>query len=277
MTLRDVYRETVSLFRGKIPNSHLEAILIISLALDKPKEYILAHQDLEISPEEIERIKELSIKRVSGIPYAYLKKEKEFFGLNFYIDEGVLIPRPETETLVEVVLQEGPFINGLDLFCGSGIIGLSTLYYNACRRFLGVDISSRSIEVADINARRLGLSDRYRLIKADVRSLYLEEEFDLIVANPPYLPSSVWDSLDLEVKNEPKEALLGGEDGLIFYPEIARLISENLVEGGLFAVEIGGDEQVDRVKEIFMSYNIRRMKVKEDLAGISRVIWGRKE
>ena len=277
MTLRDVYRETVSLFRGKIPNSHLEAILIISLALDKPKEYILAHQDLEISPEEIERIKELSIKSVSGIPYAYLKKEKEFFGLNFYIDEGVLIPRPETETLVEVVLQEGPFINGLDLFCGSGIIGLSTLYYNACRRFLGVDISSRSIEVADINARRLGLSDRYRLIKADVRSLYLEEEFDLIVANPPYLPSSVWDSLDLEVKNEPKEALLGGEDGLIFYPEIARLISENLVEGGLFAVEIGGDEQVDRVKEIFMSYNIRRMKVKEDLAGISRVIWGRKE
>ena len=277
MTLGDVYREVVSLFRGKIPNSHLEAILIISLALNKPKEYILAHQDLEISPEEIKRIEELSSKRISGIPYAYLKKEKEFFGLNFYIEEGVLIPRPETETIVEVVLQEGPFISGLDLFSGSGIIGLSILYYDACKRFLGVDISSKSIEIADINARRLGLSDRYRLIKADVRYISFDEEFDLIVANPPYLPNSVWDSLDLEVKNEPKEALLGGEDGLIFYPEIARLISENLAEGGLFAVEIGGDEQVDRVKEIFVSYNIREINVKKDLAGISRVIWGRKE
>lgn len=277
MTLGDVYREAISLFKDKISNSHLEAVLILSLALGKSKEYVLSHQDLEISEEELKRIKDLLDRRLSGIPYAYLKKEKEFFGINFYIEEGVLIPRPETETIVELVLNEGRFTKGLDLFCGSGVIGLSILYYGACREFLGIDISSKSIEIALINAKRLRVSDRYRLIKADIRGLLLREDFDLIVANPPYLPSSIWESLDLEVKNEPKEALLGGKDGLSFYPEIAKVISNNLVKDGLFAVEIGGNEQVDRVKEIFVSYNIRKINIKEDLAGIPRVIWGRKE
>lgn len=277
MTLGDVYREAVSLFKDRFSSSHLEVILILSLALGKSKEYILSHQDLELSEEEIKRIKYFLNRRLSGVPYAYLKKEKEFFGINFYIEEGVLIPRPETEIIVELVLNEGTFRKGLDLFCGSGIIGLSILYYGACREFLGIDVSSKSIEIALINAKRLELSNRYRIIKADVRGLSLREDFDLIVANPPYLPSSIWESLDLEVKNEPKEALLGGEDGLSFYPEIAKVISKNLVKGGLFAIEIGGNEQVDRVKEIFMGYNIRKVNIKEDLAGIPRVVWGRKE
>ncbi|MGC8970968.1 MAG: peptide chain release factor N(5)-glutamine methyltransferase [bacterium] len=276
MKLGDVYKEVIRLFKDKISNSQLEVLLILSLALGRSKEYILSHQDLELSEEELRRIKDLLDRRLSGIPYAYLKKEREFFGINFYIEEGVLIPRPETETIVELVLKEGRFTKGLDLFCGSGIIGLSILYYGVCTEFLGIDISSKSIDIALINARRLKVSDRYRLIKADIRSLSLRENFDLIVANPPYLPNSIWESLDLEVKSEPKEALLGGEDGLSFYPEIAKIISKNLIEGGLFAIEIGGNEQVDKVKEIFVGYNINKINVKEDLAGIPRVIWGRK-
>ncbi|MBC7319064.1 peptide chain release factor N(5)-glutamine methyltransferase [bacterium] len=276
MTLGNVYREVFKLFKDKFPNSQLEAVLILSLGLDKPKEYILAHQELELSKEEIERIKELVDKRLSGIPYAYLKKEKEFFGINFFIEEGVLIPRPETETIVEIVLEEGPFIKGLDLFCGSGVIGLTILYKGTCQKLLGIDISSKSIEVATINAKRLELLERCRFLKADIKGLLLEESFDLIVANPPYLPASMWDSLDPEVRQEPKEALLGGEDGLIFYPEIARIISKNLVDGGLFAVEIGGKEQVNKVKEIFSSYNIKEIHIREDLAGLPRVIWGKK-
>lgn len=276
MTLGSIYREVLRLFKDKFPSSQIEAILILSLGLDKPKEYILAHQELELSEEEIKRIRGLVDKRLSGIPYAYLKREKEFFGIRFFIEEGVLIPRPETETIVEVVLDEGPFVKGLDLFCGSGVIGLTILYRRACQNFLGIDISSKSIEVATINAERLGLSERCRFLKADIRNLLLEESFDLIVANPPYLPASIWDSLNPEVKQEPREALLGGEDGLMFYPEIGRIISENLVKGGLFAIEIGGKEQTNKVKEIFSGYNIRDIHIREDLAGLPRVIWGRK-
>ncbi|MCX7795460.1 MAG: peptide chain release factor N(5)-glutamine methyltransferase [bacterium] len=276
MTIGDIYKEVLELFRDKFSNSYLEAILIISLGLGKSKEYILAHQEVELSEKEIAKIKGLVEKRLAGVPYAYLKKEKEFFGINFFIDEGVLIPRPETETIVEIVLEEGPFVNGLDLFCGSGIIGLTILCKEACQRFIGIDISSKSIEVATINAEKLGLLERVNFLKADIRSLALEEDFDLIVANPPYLPVSAWDSLPQEVRQEPKEALLGGDDGLIFYPEIAKIITKNLVKGGLFAVEIGKKEQVDRVKEIFLSYNIKDVRVKEDLSGLPRVIWGRK-
>lgn len=276
MTIGDVYKEILRLFKDKFANSHLEAILIISLGLDKPKEYILAHQEIEVSKNELERIKELVIRRLSGVPYAYLKREKEFFGINFFIEEGVLIPRPETETIVEIVLSEGIFVNGLDLFCGSGIIGLTILYKGGCRRFLGIDISDKSIEVATINAERLGVLERCNFLKADIKDLSLEENFDLIVANPPYLPVSIWNSLPLEVRQEPKEALIGGKDGLEFYPEIARIISKNLLKGGLFAVEIGGEEQMDKVKEIFLSYNIKDIRIKEDLAGLPRVIWGRK-
>lgn len=276
MTLGDVYKEVLKLFKDKFSNSYLEAILIISLGLDKPKEYILAHQEIELSEQEVEKIKELVKKRLAGIPYAYLKKEKEFFGINFFIEEGVLIPRPETETIIEIVLEKGPFINGLDLFCGSGIIGLTILYKKVCQRFLGVDISSKSIEVAIINAKRLGVLERCSFLKADIKGLSLEEKFDLIVANPPYLPTYIWESLPLEVKQEPREALLGGEDGLIFYPEIARIISKNLVKGGLFAIEIGREEQINRVREIFLDYDIKDIRIKEDLSGLPRVIWGRK-
>lgn len=276
MILGDIYKEVLRLFKDKFSNSHLEAILIISLSLNRPKEYILTHPEIEVSEDELERIKELVNRRLSGVPYAYLKREKEFFGINFFIEEGVLIPRPETETIVEIVLNEGIFVNGLDIFCGSGIIGVTILYKGGCRRFLGIDISSKSIEVATINAERLGVLGRCNFLKADIKDLFLEENFDLIVANPPYLPMFMWNFLAPEVRQEPKEALIGGEDGLEFYPDIARIISKNLLKGGLFAVEIGGEEQIDKVKEIFLGYNIKDIRVKEDLAGLPRVIWGRK-
>lgn len=276
MKLGDIYRETISLFKDKISNSHLEVILILSLALNRSKEYIIAHEELELSQTEIDRIKELREKRLSGIPYAYLKKEKEFFGIKFFVEEGALIPRPETEVLVETVLKNEPFNKGLDLFCGSGIIGLTILYKNGCEEFLGIDISQKCIDVSIINASKLGLINRTRFIRADIRDLCLKEDFDLITANPPYIPDSEWEKLDIEVKNEPKEALLGGKDGLDFYPEIARIITTNLIKGGLFAVEIGGKVHVDRVKQIFKRYNIRDINVVNDLNDIPRVIWGRK-
>lgn len=276
MKLLDIYKETLFLFRDRIQNSQLEALLILALALNKPKEYILAHQEIELSEIEVEKIRRLRDKRLSGIPYTYLKKEKEFFGINFLIEEGVLIPRPETEILVEVVLKEGRFNNGLDLFCGSGIIGLSILYNNGCKKFLGIDISQKCIDICKINANRLGLTERAGFIVADIRRLILEETFDLIVANPPYIPESRWEELEIEVKNEPQEALLGGKEGLDFYPEIARIISRNLTEGGLFAIEIGGEEQVDKVKKIFWNYNIKDVNITNDLSNVPRVIWGRK-
>ncbi len=275
MKLIDAYRETIRLFRDKIPNFQLEALLILSLVLDKPKEYILAHQESELSEAEVEKIRELIDKRLSGIPYAYLKKEKEFFGIRFSVEEGVLIPRPETETLVEIVLKMGPFTKGLDLFCGSGIIGLTILYSNGCKEFTGIDMSQKCIDVSIANASRLGLINRTRFIMADIRSLSLEEDFDLIVANPPYIPDDRWNELDREVRSEPREALLGGKEGLDFYPEIAKVISKNLVREGVFAVEIGGKDQVDKIRQIFKDYNIINVNVENDLNGIPRVIWGR--
>lgn len=278
MNLGEINREAIELFnRTSIPNSQLEASLILSLALGKTKEYIISHPELEIDDITLLRIKELIFKRLSGIPYAYLSREKEFFGINFFVDYGVLVPRPETEALVEIVLREGPFDKGLDLFCGIGIIGLTILYNNGCKLFTGIDVSPTSIELAEKNSRILNLKDRTRFISGDIEEIYLEETFDLIVANPPYIPESEWEKLPLEVKNEPKDALLGGKDGLKFYPVIASIVRKNLASRGLFAVEIGGEGQVTKVEKIFRDYDLSPISVAYDLAGIPRVIWGRKE
>jgi len=277
MKLGEINKEAIETFnKADIPNSQLETSLTLSLALDKSKEYMLSHPELEIDSTTLLKIKELISKRVSGVPYAYLSREKEFFGIKFLVDYGVLIPRPETETLVEIVLMEGPFDKGLDLFCGIGIIGLTILYKDCCKQFTGIDISSTSIELAKKNSEMLNLKDRIKLIRSDISNINIKENFDLIVANPPYIPESEWEKLPLEVKNEPKDTLLGGKDGLKFYPVIASIVKGNLLPKGLCAVEIGGEEQVPRVKEIFKNYGINRINVTSDLAGIPRVIWGKK-
>jgi|YelNatPaOPRAMG01_1025707.scaffolds.fasta_scaffold00240_9 release factor glutamine methyltransferase len=275
MNLGKINREIIRVFNeAGIYNSHLEAILILSLVLGKDKEYIISHPELDIEDNVLTTIKELVKKRVSGIPYAYLSKEKEFFGIRFLLDYGVFIPRPETEILVELVLKEGPFNKGLDLFCGIGVIALSILYKDRCEVFTGIDVSPISIELAKENAKILGLKNRAKFILGDIRNISIDDMFDIIVANPPYIPDQEWERLPIEIKNEPQNALLGGEDGLRFYPIIASIIKKNLIYGGLFAVEIGGEEQVLKVKEIFKDFS---PNITYDLAGIPRIVWGWKK
>ncbi|MGC8889280.1 MAG: N5-glutamine methyltransferase family protein [bacterium] len=275
MKLDKIKREVIRvLSKAGITDSHLEALLILSLVLGKNKEYIISHPELEIEDALLVKIEEIVSKRASGIPYAYLSKEKEFFGIKFLLDYGVLIPRAETETLVEVVLKEGPFSNGLDLFCGIGVIALSILYKDGCKVFTGIDISPISIRLAEENAKRLGLNNKTRFILRNIEDTLIEEMFDLIVANPPYIPDKAWEWLPVEVKNEPKDALLGGRDGLNFYPIIASIVRKNLLDGGLFAIEIGGENQVPKVKEIFKDFSTH---IAYDLGGTPRVVWGRKE
>ena len=256
-----------------------EARLLISEALKMPKEKLLIDRELTI--EEKESIDVFVEKRISGIPFAYIANKKEFMKLDFYVDENVLIPRDDTEILVEKVmefgkelLQKKSSINILDMCTGSGCIAISLeKYLNA--NVYAVDKSSEAIKIAKKNAKA-----------NDVKVIFIESDlfdkldknlsFDIIVSNPPYIKSEVINSLQSEVKdNEPQMALDGGKDGLDFYRKISEESKIFLVDGGYLAFEIGYD-QADEVIALMEQNEYKDIQLIKDYSGNDRVIFGKK-
>ena len=204
-------------------------------------------------------------------------------GLDFYIEEGVLVPRGDTEVLVEYIIKyiEEEYgekeLNLLDIGIGSGAISLSIANYCKNSRVLGIDISSTAIKVANINKKRFNLSnvDFYRgnLFQA-LEGLNMEGQFNIIVSNPPYISKKDIESLDIQVKDfEPRLALDGGEDGLDFYRKITGESKDFLTDGGLLIYEIGYD-QGDLVKSILYKEGFQDISIIKDLQGHDRVVMG---
>lgn len=212
------------------------------------------------------------MKRADRIPLQHITNEQEFMGLGFFVNEHVLIPRQDTETLVEEVLRylhDGMKI--LDMCTGSGCILLSLLKYsNACEG-VGVDISADALEVAKENARRLSLAPQW--INSNLFE-NVEGTFDIIVSNPPYIKTDVIENLEPEVKDhEPFIALDGDTDGLKFYRIISKDAREHLLRGGMLFFEIGHDEK-DEVVTIMEEEGYREVTALKDLAGNDRVVFG---
>jgi len=252
--------------------------LLLSHILDMPRWKLITERELEIPDEKVEKYFELIQKRAEGYPVAYLTHKKEFFGLTFYVEKGVLIPRPETEILVEEVLKRIPENEeklGLEIGVGSGAIIVSLLKNRPILKMYGVDISEKALEITEKNAKIHHVKDRLVLIKSNLFENVPEIKFDFIVSNPPYVSEKEYETLQKEVKKEPKVALVSGKEGSEIYDKIVKQGIKYLKENGFFAFEIGYN-QGEYVSNLLKKYGFKT-KVIKDLQNLDRVVIGEKE
>ena len=284
MLLQDVLRESIAiLHKSGIDTPALDAGVIICSVLGKEKAFLYAHGEYAVDSASLELINNKIQKRAMGIPLQYITGKQEFMSLTFNVNPHVLIPRQDTEILVEHVINEirekeihAPYI--LDIGTGSGCIVLSILHYvNDCRA-IAVDISPDALRTAYVNSKNLGLSDRVKFYCSDLfDELYKlpeqERKFDIIVSNPPYIPASDIEKLDAGVRDfEPILALNGGESGIDFYRKIADQCGKFLKKRGILCVEVGIN-QAPIVAEIF-SKVLTNISIIKDYNNIERVVCG---
>jgi len=262
------------------------------LGLDSPRltaELLLAHvlhtsrvrlyTDLErpLEASELAPYRNLIARRAAGEPTSYLTGAREFYGRTFAVDARVLVPRPETELLVEAVLQTFPRdaeLRVLDLCTGSGCVGITVALERPRAQVLATDVSPDAVEVARANAAALGAADRFEARLGDLFApVASEAPFDVIVANPPYVPAGQLPTLSAEVRREPRLALDGGPDGLDVVRRIAGEAPRRLVPGGLLALEIG-DGQGPAVHSLLQAAGYGSVRIERDLARHDRLALG---
>lgn len=265
----------ICLKAAKISEAENDAWLLMSAAcrIDRNFYYVYGYEELK--EEQEKEYLDFLKKRESHIPLQYITGEQEFMGLNFKVNPDVLIPRQDTEILVEEALKAiTPGMEVLDLCTGSGCIAVSLAKFKPKAKVQGADISPEALQVSEENAGRNGVDVRFFL--SDMFE-QVRGNFDVIVSNPPYIPTGVIQGLMPEVKDfEPHLALDGREDGLWFYRILTSEGKRYLKPGGFLMVEIGCD-QGKAVKRLFQEEGYCEIKVIKDLAGLDRVVTGKDE
>ncbi len=260
----------------------LEVVFLLSNLLGVDETHIYTYGEKEVPKAIEEEFLEKIALRKKGYPLQYILKEVEFMGLKFYVNEGVLIPRQDTEILVEYILNimdEKKEYTIIELGTGSGCISLSLAnYFKGKVSIYGVDINDEALKIAKKNLEDLKLENKVKLLKGDlfqgIESLQLEKKVDIIISNPPYIPNKTIEGLQDEVKKyEPIEALDGGEDGLNFYRRIIPESRKYLKKSGLVALEIGYD-QGEKVSSLFKYEGYENIRIIKDLQGLDRVVVG---
>lgn len=289
-----------------VEDADIKLKILIEYVFKISKEKLILKYKDEINNKKVEEFRKLLKKLENGIPIQYIINNQEFMGLNFYVDEDVLIPQPDTEILVEEVIkycnelrnnesedketnkdykeniEKEPIINKedkninkktikiLDLCTGSGIIGISIYKYLENVEIYASDISQKALNIAEKNTNLNNA--KINFINSDMFENIHIKDFDIIVSNPPYIESKVIESLSKEVQNEPKLALDGGEDGLKFYRCILENAKDYLRKNGAIFLEIGYDQK-EKIEEILKSYKIyKETKCIKDFGGNNRVI-----
>lgn len=275
MKVRELLKNgTVKLTEYKIEDAILKVRMLLLYELQIQNEYLAVHLDEEASLEIAQNFEKHLEELIAGKPIQYITNSQEFFGLDFYIDENVLIPQPDTEILVEEIIEickyreDVPKI--LDICTGSGAIAV-TLAKQMKAKMVGSDISPKALEIAKKNAEKHGA--KIEFLESDMFEK-VNQKFDMIVSNPPYIETKTIESLSPEVKNEPQIALDGGEDGLKFYRVLAQKAKDYLEENGVLAVEIGYNQR-ESVLEIFRNAGFCDIYAKQDLAGKDRIVVGK--
>ncbi|MFA6309737.1 MAG: peptide chain release factor N(5)-glutamine methyltransferase [Clostridia bacterium] len=298
-TLKELFSKGINDFRhAGIETPTLEVGVIICEILKCDESFLFAHNDYEFSEIEKSDFFEMIEKRIGGMPLQYLTGHSEFMSLDFIVNKNVLIPRQDTEILVETIIKyvkenysdKTKKIRILDIGSGSGCIGISLAYYLDNVFVIELDKSKAALEIAKQNSEKNGVSDKMDFVECDVlkddcsKLVFsndnsadnlqdIQTKFDIIVSNPPYVKSLEIESLKSEVRDyEPMEALLGGEDGLDFYRSIVENSPKLILPNGLLAFEVGYQQAHD-VKNI-MSKRFDSLNTIKDLSGINRVVSG---
>lgn len=258
---------------AQLEEAQLDARLLLEEICGTDHNTLLCHGDREVSEKEEEQYRKAIEQRAQHVPLQHILGYQDFMGLRFHVNEHVLIPRQDTEILVEEAmryLHDGMRI--LDLCTGSGCILLSLLHYSNDCEGVGVDISKEALLVAKENAASLGIETDF--VESDLYER-VTGKFDLLVSNPPYIESSVIPTLMEEVREyDPYLALDGGEDGLDFYRRIVEQAPDYLCRGGRILMEIGC-EQAKAVSDLLTDAGFREIEVCKDLAGLDRVVSAR--
>ena len=297
MDIRSALRQGISTLRGAgVPSYTLAAELLLLDSIGRDRAWIYAHPEDEVPAEQWARFLSLVARRAKGEPTQYLTGKREFWGLEFLVTPDVLIPRPETELVVEVALDrlalgqlragranrtDGHGLWIADIGTGSGCIAIALAKQLRLAEILATDISSRAIAVARQNARRHGVTERVRFVEANLfegsrewpaKSGEPGAAFDLIVSNPPYVGLREAETLPREVReHEPDLALYGGEEGYELYRELIRQSGRRLKPGGGLVVELGHNS-LPAVRPLFDSPEWTEVGVSQDLAGLPRVV-----
>lgn len=275
MNIQELLKEgKKKLIENKIEDSNLIARVLLQFILKIDRNEIIKKQSEEVEKKEEKKYNEAIEKIIEGLPLQYITNLQEFMKLKFYVDENVLIPQPDTEILVEEVLKIARKENKekiLDMCSGSGCIGISLAYYLKNAKITMSDISEDAINIAKKNAKNNKVLEKTKLIQSDLFE-NINEKFDIIVSNPPYIETKVIPTLSKQVQKEPIIALDGGEDGLFFYRKLIEKAPEFLNDEGYLCMEIGYNQKkevIELVKKIGIFTKIEEVK---DLSGNDRVI-----
>jgi len=260
--------------KNNIKSALIDSEILLSEAINKSREFIILNNNLNIGNKEYSYFQKMVDQRSQGKPVAYLTKRKFFWKYEFYVNEEVLIPRPDTEIIIEQVLKiykKRNNINFLDIGFGSGCILLSILKERKDFKATGIDISNHALKVCKINAYKLGVKNRIRLFKSDIDKFY-KGKYDLIISNPPYIKNLDLKYLDKDViKFEPKLALDGGIDGISEIRKIVKKSSGLIKNGGKLILEIAYDQK-EEVKRLLRKNGFYINSVIKDLANNDRCI-----
>ena len=274
MTIKEaITKGMIMLKSNNIESPKLKARLLLQYVLDKPRQYIIVYDNKEITKKQQWEYF-INIEKITkGIPLQHITHRQEFMKMDFFVDENTLIPRPDTEILVEEVIKISkrmikPKI--LDLCTGSGIIAISLKKNVPNAEVTGIDISEKALEVANKNAQKLNADVKF--IKSDLFENIERNKFDIIVSNPPYIKKEEIKKLSLEVQKEPEIALDGGYDGLDFYRRILEDAINYLKIGSYLCFEIGYNQKDDVIKLIEEKQSYKKTYCKKDLYGCDRVI-----
>ena len=289
MDIRTALKQGIAQLRAaRIPSDTLAAEILLLHAIGKDRSWLYAHPECVLTPTEAEDYIALLKRRAEGVPTQHLTGKQEFWGLMFEVNSDVLIPRPETEHVIEVALDrlalrelragrkqktQGAGMAIADIGTGSGCIAIALAKELPEATTYALDVSPAALAVARRNAERLGFADRIHFIESNLfERMSAEPSFDLVVSNPPYIGKNAAAGLPREVReHEPEMALYGGEEGYEFYAELIAQSVRNLKPGGILVLEMGHDS-LSAVRPLLESPEWTSIGVTNDLAGIPRVI-----
>jgi len=281
MKIKEILRNAFEILKNNgIEDYTIIAKELLMYVLNKSNTYLIINQEETISQEICNKYNKLLKEIIEGKPIQYITNNQEFMKINFFVNENVLIPQPDTEILVEKVLEivQRNYINEvkiLDLCTGSGAIAISLDKNIENKQIYASDISDSAINIAKNNAKNN--NSNIVFIKSDLFENIQNYKFDIIVSNPPYIKTKDIKNLSKQVQNEPNIALDGGDDGLYFYKTIAKHAANNMNKSGFLCLEIGFDQAEQVIEILKKEKNYKNIEVIKDLSGNNRCIISQKE